>query len=112
MTTVEEIEAAHAKLGALRAIASAAPWAVGTKYLPDGYAEIINVGGSPVTMGCNGVEENDLAIYDAELIVTLVSTIDAQLAILEVARQFASITPTRFTDVGLELARAINGGTA
>ena len=85
MSAVDEIEAAIAKLTGLRSsvtephFKAMAYYATGTQ---GGYTE---------------------------LTLVLHRTIDAQLAILRIAAQFAQITPNRYTDAGVDLARAING---
>lgn len=109
MTAVEEIAVAIAKLMASRRASTPAPWVVGFR----GDVETVAAfDPNRFDVRPETIARTDLHSMDGELIAILHRTIDAQLAILELTRQFASLTPNRFTDVGLDLARAINAGNA
>ncbi|TFD27461.1 hypothetical protein [Cryobacterium cryoconiti] len=53
--------------------------------------------------------QDDRMRANAETFVILQRTINPMLAVLQVALTFAALTHNKFTDTGLELARAING---
>ena len=110
MSAGEEIQAAIDKLAELRDNSTLAPWSVDEQ--PEtGECRIIRefeFFGSQIEPVTNGGSQR----ADADLIVTLNHTIDAQLAILRHTGKFYS------GDLGIganrhvvELARAINGGT-
>ena len=113
MTPVERLQAAIDKLEQVREHTVPGPWRVEPH--DDTYAAI-RAGVSYVTSGANFREEPDLYSREAELIVTLHRTIDAQLAILrdvlageKIERHWDTLVYTINT---LALADAILGGEA
>lgn len=114
MSAVQEIEAAIKKLTDMKARSQGDIWYRSIRGIsahggefganPEGIVDAQNGRRSMHTSRCTPV--------DADLIVTLHRTIDAQLAILNLAIAFAAISPNRHTDAALDLARAINGPTA
>ena len=110
MTVVERLEAAIAKLEQLKADGTLGPWNV--DMIPEtGECRVVRFFeffGSHLEEVTNGGSIQP----DADLIVTLHRTIDAQLAILKAAREdFAKFgrKPSEFFDNDLALADAILG---
>ena len=102
MTVVERLEAAIGKLEQLKADSTAGGW----------YAPEFTHGS--VWAGTGSSDDllvvDDARLYgDADLIVTLHRTIDAQIAVLKVGAEFALITSNRWTDISVALADAILG---
>jgi hypothetical protein len=101
MNAAETIQAAIDKLAQQRAGAMQGPWR----------GKVLNHLGSP-TPGVWAEKDGDYVGYsmnqeDADLLVTLHATIDAQIKVLEIGLQFAGVTPNRYTDATYDLARAI-----
>ena len=102
MTAVEEIQAAIEKLSRLR---SDEPWRLvgGNEWITP-----IGIGVAP--------DDGGISIGDAELIVTLHRTIDAQIDVLGAARFNIKASPGGYTHAtvaaALCLARAINGSAS
>lgn len=98
MTPLEELQAAHKRLSHLRTSSAPGPWLVNVA----GFEEFDVEGEQPFNVG------STYARAEADLIVTLHRTIDAQLKVLErgIAREhvkWGADSPV------LDLARAING---
>lgn len=112
MNAVERIEAAIAKLEALKASSIPGPWSAPKELL--GLPNKTIFGGNPTRTHAAYVA----VAHDGELIVTLHRTIDAQLAILRAGheteallRSFPYTMATVFHDQrALDLADAILGG--
>lgn len=103
MTAVEEIEAAIVELEALKVASTPGPWTAPAAILG---LKSTTIFGTPID---GGHAAYVATAHDAELIVTLHRTIDAQLAILRhVAdgRGDLGIGTNRYV---VALARAING---
>ena len=96
MNAIEEIQAAIEKLTRQRDAATAGVW--------------VDYGGF-ISGRAGQWVSGDSRSVDSALIVTLHRTIDAQLAILQLAITFAEITHNVYTDTCVDLARAINGDT-
>ncbi|TFD61099.1 hypothetical protein E3T43_01110 [Cryobacterium sp. Hh7] len=113
MSAVDEIQAAIVKLSALRDASTRAPWAAQTA-VPNGQHWGISGADFPTITGVARASEGRDGYgtgsrkSDCELIVTLHSTIDTQLAILNSARISIGQVGTPNT-LSLALARAING---
>jgi hypothetical protein len=115
MSPLEELQAAHKRLSELRDAQSRTDkWWTWDDTLPD------SAKGEIWADYPNGNEARDIGqmkrTQDAELIVTLHRTIDAQLAILDIEigwerahREFFGKS-AKSSSLGLNLARAINGG--
>jgi hypothetical protein len=111
MKAVEEIQAAIVKLTAQRDDGSRGPWLIGDEgdYITGPHATSgVFDGVGPWVIG------DAINPEDADLIVTLHRTIDAQLAILSRAADLASIFGGHFPichydRYAIALARAING---
>jgi len=108
MSTVDEIEAAIAKLTVLKMASRTGPLSV---YHMDWRLIIVSAdshdGDAPILFDVSRTGTP----ADGELIVTLHRTIDAQLAILEAGIDFIRHTPGAQSHTGgaVDLARAING---
>ena len=105
MSAVDEIQAAIDKLTILQAGSVVGPWEV-----RDG--SIVRDALGLRTIQDVWVADIDEVSADADLIVTLHRTIDAQLAILNVMRDHVLRPDHIFKGPGADLVRAINGGTA
>lgn len=116
MNAADTIAAAIEKLEALKVDSHPGPWEhwpeagdieIHVPSYPDGERIIATAvrprGGWGAPIYQDNYEPN------ADLIVTLHRTIDAQLTILRTGKQFAEITPNTFTRVALDLALAILG---
>lgn len=105
MTPLEELQAAHKRLSELRNTAAPTPWSIGAHNPAPGWE-------ATVTVACaDGGEVTD-HIYpeDADLIVTLHRTIDAQFAVIDAAiTRMHVYGETSSRPEVLSLARAING---
>lgn len=124
-TPLKELQAAHKRLSELRAASSGGLWRYRDDTLaPCGALENANVCVGLFNVAACGPGEalasEDAAVRErtsqanADLIVTLHRTIDAQLALLEDALEKASMTMYNdghhmIDKIGLQLARAING---
>lgn len=128
MNAAETMQAAIDKLIERRDKATAGPWRIDG---PDFHFGVSGddwdsectpmVTGSddrhPVMHGANvrncGSRVNaDQVNANADLIVTLYATIDAQILALEIALRFVNVTPNVWTPVAILLARAILGDQA
>ena len=101
MTVVERLEAAIAKLEWLKAKSTPGEW-----YAPESAASVWAGAGLSSDLL---VVDDARFLGDADLIVTLHRTIDAQIAVLRVGSEFALITSNRWTDISVALADAILG---
>lgn len=124
MSAVEEIQAAIDKLTEMKA-ASTQPTGGRTSWMKGNPKRNRFEGLGDIFTGPEDHESRDIATHmveeDAELVVTLHRTIDAQLAILheglKVATHFGTLAANIVGSVripldhALALARAINGGT-
>lgn len=132
MTQAEEIQTAIDKLTALKASSTPGPWDIEDGWKPPQwnehtYARVVAGQPNPISgirspvVSTNGsapgsaAKRRDLA--DADLVITLHATIDAQLTILAKALADENMAAThtwfnagQLTRPGLLLARAINGG--
>lgn len=116
MSAVEQLQEAIDKLEGLKSLSHAGRWIVD----PDDPLVVMrpddrHPNGWDGTLIARTVGNPDIAdangIANAELIVTLHRTLDAQIAILRIALRFARITPNAFTDAGYDLALAVLGVT-
>lgn len=114
MSAIDEIRDAIDKLEALKVASTQGPWVV----WPTSYCGEVAAHLNFTSAGTDNMDDLvppfDL-IADANLIVTLHRTIDAQLAILELAMSYGELgkgNGSRFTKAALTLARAINGVTS
>lgn len=114
MTPLEELQAAHKRLSELRAGSSPAPWTA--VYIEDDKPLERTV--ADATMWA--ISDDTFDLVDADLIVTLHRTIDAQLSMLELGIAEHTLLAEQWgneygeaTEVDLlgivGLARAING---
>lgn len=104
MTEDKEIQGAIDKLAYFRDASAPGPWQYGYDVIWDGN------GHTMVTTNDWGATPNHVA-----LIVILRETIDAQLALLELAIEYGALpegSGSRFASLALNLARAINGTKA
>jgi hypothetical protein len=104
MNAVEKLEAAITKLETLKADAKPGPWTIAPPHNIDVDWRCIDSHG--------GVCLADATVADAELIVTLHRTIDAQLAILRAALAIERVWPIENGGANVvALADAILGGS-
>ena len=103
MTPTERLQAAIEKLEALQAQTTQAPWSVVG-------GEVVRDAGGLRTIQSLWVADIDPTVPDADLIVTLHRTIDAQLAILRDGRDVTTREGIYLHESAVALADAILGG--
>lgn len=109
MTPLEELQAAHDHLSALRNQACPGPWEPGEWDTAPGWEHR-----QTIASGDMGEVTEYIDTLDVQLIVTLHRTIDAQLMLLADALEQANMVGRNdghqmIDKIGLALARAING---